>query len=304
MDRLRDFTQELELRHKALAGISLRLARDPLLYNNADEALVQRGASRYVKGGDVVTTGDFGATPAPTSAALAALVNAEDLLGRLLGAIRLPLTMPGRLQVGAMGAAETAEGAAAPIAALTFGAAGKPVKIEGLVVLANEVLRAVDAATQEAVLQMLVASCALASDREAVSVFTAGTPTSTATVAAIFAALDKPAKPYLLTSLGDLLDLPAGTVRDLQAAGVSVLTSPAAAGTLIALDASGVLISDSGVEVRTARHATLNLDLTGGSPANPVPVSLFQSDLTALGGLRYLRVSVREGAAAFATVTP
>ncbi len=302
MEYLRDDTRRLEVRQKALALLSWAVAKDSTLSGDADEVLVQRGAARYIKSGDVLTAGDFGATPAPTSAALAALVNAEDLAGRLVGAIRMPLTMPGRLQIGTIGASEVAEGAVAPVSVLTFGAATTPAKVEAMIVVSNEALRAVDTTTQNAILNILLAAAVAASDRKLVALLTAGTSTGTATPAALLAALDQAAKPYLITSLGDLLALPAGTVRDLQAAGVSILTSPAAAGILIACDASGIVIADSGVEVRTARHATVSIDLTGGSPANPVLVSLWQSNLTALGALRYVRVSARANAVAYASV--
>ena len=302
MEFLRDDTRRLELRQKALARVSLAIARDTYLVGDADETLVRRGAARFVKAGDVLTSDDFGATPAPASAALVAMINAEELAGRLVGAVRLPLTAPARLQVGTIAAAETAEGAVAPINVLTFNGATKPVKVEATIVVSDEALRAVDATTQNGILDLLVASSAAASDRALVGVLTAGSSTGTATPAALFGALDKPAKPYLITALGDLLALPAGTVRDLQAAGVGISTSPAAAGTMIAIDAAGLVISDSGAEVRTARHATVSIDLTGGSPANPVPVSLWQSNLTAVGALRSVRFTVRAGAVAYANV--
>lgn len=302
MNYLSDDTRRLEVRQKALARVSVAVARDTTLVSDADEALLQRGASRFVKSGDVLTVDDFGATPAPASAALAAMVNAEDVAGRLVGAIRVPLTMPGRLQAGTITTGEVGEGAVAPISVLTFTGAAKPAKVEAIVVVTNEALRAVDTTTQNAILDILVAAAVAASDRALVDILTAGTSTGTATPSALFEALDKPAKPYLIAGLGDLLALPAGTIRDLQAIGIGILTSPAAAGMLIAVDAAGVLIADSGVEVRTARHATVSIDLTGGSPANPVPVSLWQNDLTALGALRYVRVSVRSGSVAFASV--
>jgi hypothetical protein len=302
MEYLRDDTRRLEVRQKSLALLSLAVVHNTTLVGDADETLRQRGAARYVKSGDMLAADDFGATPAPASAALAAMINAEDLAGRLAGAIRLPLAMPGRLQVGTTTAAEVAEGAVAPISVLTFNAATKPVKVEATIVVSNEALRAVDATTQNGILDLLVAACAAASDRAFVAALTAGTSTGTATPAALFAAIGNPQKPYLIAGLGDLLDLPAGSIRDLQAIGIGILSSPAAAGMLIAVDAAGVLISDGGVEVRTAKHATVMLDLTGGSPANPVPVSLWQSDLTAMGALRYVRISVRPGAVAFANV--
>jgi hypothetical protein len=170
----------------------------------------------------------------------------------------------------------------------------------GTIVVSDEGLRAVDQATQQAILSVLVAEAAAESNRVLVAALTAGSGVASTTPAAVLAALIRPRKPYLVTSLADLLDLPPGTVRDLQAAGVGVLTAPEAAGLLIAVDAAGLVVSDSGAEVRVAHHATLMLDLTGGSPAAPVPVSLFQSNLTALSALRYLRISVRDGASAFA----
>jgi hypothetical protein len=304
MEFLRDSTQQLELRQKALAGISLAVARDTSLANDVDGELVRRGASRYVKAGDVATTGDLGATPPPASAALAAMINAEDLLGRLVGAIRLPLMMPGRLQVGSLAAAETAEGAATPVAVLTFGAATKPVEVRGTVVLSNETLLAVDTRTQDSILAMLVAACALASDTHVVGVLTAGSPASSADVGVLLAGISggRPSKPCLIGGFDSLLGLAPGVLRDLGALGIPVLPCSAAGGLMIAVDAAGVLIGDSGAEVRTAHHATLDLDLSGGSPANPVPVSLWQSGLTALTGLRYVRVSVRAGAVAYANV--
>ena len=61
------------------------------------------------------------------------------------------------------------------------------------------------------------------------------------------------------------------------------------------LDASGLLLGDSGADVRLARHADVTIDTSGGSPANPVRTSLWQSNLTAVRGLRYLRAERARG---------
>jgi hypothetical protein len=302
MERVIDLTQRFELRQKALAGISKAVARDVVLYGDADTALLARGASRHVKAGDALDTGDFGATPAPTSAALAAMINAVDLLGQFTGATRLPLMSPARLQTGAIAAETTAEAAASPILVLTFNAATAPVAVRGTIVVTNDALRAIDAVTQNAILDILVNACVAASNRRLLAILTAGSPTSPATPAGLFAALDQAARPFLICGLGDLLDLDAGAVRDLQAAGITILTAPEASGTMIALDATGLVIGDSGAEVRTARSATIDLDLDGGSPRTTTPVNLFQADMSALTGLRYIRVASRPGSVAWATV--
>jgi hypothetical protein len=166
-----------------------------------------------------------------------------------------------------------------------------------------EAARVLDLPTQDGVRQVLVAACARATDRALLDVLTAGAPAGSATPAVLLAAISggQPSAPFLIGGYDALLRLAPGTLRDLGDLGIQILASPAAAGQLVALDASGLLISDDGVEVRTARHGSLLMD-DGGSPEGTTVLNMWQSNFECVRAERYLRFALRDGAAAWATV--
>lgn len=302
MDRLADLTREFDLRQKAAAVVSLAVAGDTRLTADRLELLQHRGVGRYAKGGDVTLAGDMALDRAPLDAALIALVDQGTLIGRLDGALRIPLAAAARLQAGELICEVTDEGDAVQPGRLSFDLAGVPSKVASMIVVGNDLLRDASRQTQDAVTAMLAAAIAKATDTFTIGKLTAGTAGASADPGALLAALGRAVRPYLIADYTTLLNLPAGTVRDLQALNIGVLPCAAAAGVLVAVDAAGVLVSDSGIEVATGRHPSLMIDMTGGSPAAPALVSLWQANLTALRAIRFLRVSVRSGAVAFASV--
>jgi hypothetical protein len=295
--RFLDDVQQLEQEHRSAAAVSWAIARDPAFSADVNETLQRRGAARYIKAADVLLTTDPTIALHPANMAFAGQVNAESIIGKLLGATEFPLTEGGRLQVGVVTAEITAEGDEAQNASLQFDLTGRPSKAAVAGIFTNEALTAVDPVTQAGIVQTLVAASAAAMNRVLVSVFTGGTSTGSATVSALFGALDRAVKPYLVCGLGDALALAPGVLRDLQVAGVGLITSPEASGYLIAVDATGVLFSDAGVVIDLARHATIPLSFNG-SPA--VPTNLWQNNLTAIRVVRYVKFAVRAGAVAFA----
>ena len=93
----------------------------------------------------------------------------------------------------------------------------------------------------------------------------------------------------------------APTLADLRALGVGILATPAAAGLLIVVDASGVLVGDGGATVATARHASMTLDDGSGGTPGPT-VNLWQANLACLRAERWFQIALRPDAVAWATV--
>jgi hypothetical protein len=301
MEFLRDDTRRLDLQQRAAALISRAIACDTSLSAVPEETLARRGAARYFKSGDTLLSTDPYVAQHPTGMAFVGLVDAQSLLGKLLGLVNIPLTEGARLLLGTVVADLTAEGAETPHASIAFDVAGAPVKVGTAGIFSNEALMSLDPVTQAAITQVLVAACAAATDVQLVATLTAGTPAASADPGTLLTAISggRPSRPVLIGGYDALLSLAAGTVRDLQAIGVTVLPCAAANGKLIALDTPGLLVSDSGVMIDVAKHATLPLTFAG-SPA--VPTNLWQAGLSAVRVVRYLKFAVRAGAVAFAAV--
>ncbi len=301
-----DFVQTKEQQMRATGLLAWAVANDSRISDATDRlgAFRQRGGSRFIKSSvDPMLTTDTAVSLGPLQAAFVGLVDAESVLGRLDGAVRIPLGAAARLQVGTITAAAVAELASKPVMALAFTTAGPGSKVEASIVISSEALRALDAGTQSGITQVLVSACAAAVDRALVAVLTAGSPAGSATPGALLAAVSggQPRRPYLLGGFDTLLGLDAGTLRDLRELGVGILPTAAASGLLIALDASGLLVSDGPVLVETARHADVLLDDGTGSPAGTSVVSLWQQNLVSVRCERWLRLALRDGAAAYSS---
>lgn len=307
MNYLADIVQEKEQAARANALLSWAVAGDGRLSAERVGTMTRRGHERYLPSRtkdavDVISTSDTNVALLPLGAAFLGLVDRESVLGRLAGATRIPLTAAARLQVAELVAATVAEGAVKPVSHLGFEAAGEPTKVAAQVVISAEALRAIDPATQDGIRQVLVSACAAATDVALVTVLTSGTSAGSASLSDLFALVSggAPRTPIVIAGLDVVLAWTPGTVRDLQALGVTILTTPAAAGVVIALDGAGLLISDGGVDVATARHAELLMD-DGGSPAGTTTLSLWQRNLACLRAERFLRLTVRSGAVAWAS---
>jgi hypothetical protein len=305
MQRLSTVTNILEAEQKATARIAWAVASDSFLSDDPVQAFRGRGFGRYLPTTkaaiDPISGSDTGIGLQPLDTAFVGLVDRESVIGRLEGAVRLPLTAAARLQLGSVSAVVVDELAPKPIAPLTFDVPGAPSKVTALVVASAEALRSVDAASQDGIRAVLVSAVAEGTDALLVSsIVAASAPLGTATPAALLAAISNgsPRKPVLLGGLDMVLALPAGTIRDLEALGVPVLTTGAAQGVLAAIDAAGLLISDGGVEVAVARHATLELDT---APSGGTLTSLWQNNLIGLRAERLLRLTLRSGASAWSS---
>ncbi len=105
-----------------------------------------------------------------------------------------------------------------------------------------------------------------------------------------------PDLPIVIGSMRELVPL-AATLADLQGLGVTVLPCAAAAGLLLVVDGSGLLVSDGGAEIVSARHAKIHsttaavgrpgrLFLYGGEPrVPPRGAVVFDRDAARCGGL-------------------
>jgi hypothetical protein len=103
----------------------------------------------------------------------------------------------------------------------------------------------------------------------------------------------------LIGGVGGLLSLPPGQLRDLEAAGITTIATAAATGMLIATDAAALLVADGGNEIATAKDASLVLD-DGQAPTTSTLVSLWQSNLIGIRVERFLKISARPTASAWA----
>jgi len=300
--RLTDLTQERERQNRATARVAWALARDSWLSADARQTMTARGFGHHVKSGDTLLSDDSGVNLLTLNAAFVGQVDAQSIVGRLDGRITIPLAAAARLQLGEIVATGVVEGDEKQVARMAFDVAGPPSKVVAQIVVSNEAMRCFDAPTQSAISGVLVSAVAAAQDAALVSALTAGTSTGSATPAALFAACSggRPARPYLIGGLDAVLSLTAGTLQDLAAVGVQVLTTPAATGFLIGLDAAGLLVSEGELTIESARHASMVLDYGGGSPAPTV--SLWQANLSAIRCERFIRFGVRSGAVAFASV--
>jgi hypothetical protein len=300
---LEDQTRSYERSQRAGARVAWALGCDTSLSIDPVATMREKGFSRYMKAGDVTTAGDVGVALAPLNAAFLAQVDQQSLPGQMAGVVRIPINAAARLQLGEVVATKMAEGDEKPVVQMGFDVAGPPSKVQAQIVISAEAVRGLDATTFDAITQVLISAVGRATDVELIRVLTAGVSTGLATPAALLSAISggQPRRPYVIGGLDVILGLPVGTVRDLESIGVRVLFCAAAAGVLVAVDASGLLVSEGDLQVDTARHANLVIDTVGGSPSTPVNTSLWQSNLVALRVERMIRFAVRAGAVAFAS---
>ena len=139
-------------------------------------------------------------------------------------------------------------------------------------------------------------------DTKVISVFTSGPPAAAADVAILLASVSggAPRSPIVIGGFDVLVPL-APTLADLQGLGVTVLPCAEAAGLLIVVDGSGVIVSDGGAEITSARHANIQLDDGSGGTPGPT-VSLWQSDLGVLRCERWFAIAFRPDAVRWTSV--
>jgi hypothetical protein len=298
-----DSVQTKELSDRATARFALAVSADTFIAENTLDELRARGFARYTKDAGVILSTDTGVAEAGLNAAFLAAADRESILGQLDGAIRMPLSAGVRVQLGTVTAAVAPEGEEKPIAKIDFTFdASLPAKIPAAIVVSDEALRVLGLGVQSAIAQHLISAVAAATDVSLVAALTAGSPPAAAADAgALLMAVSggAPRRPALIGSLDTFLSLPSGQLRDLRDLGVAIVPTPAAAGFLIALDQSGLLVADVSLAIDVARHASIQLDT--GSPAAAL-VSLWQTNLVAIRAERFVRFVLRSDAVSFASV--
>lgn len=304
-----DPLREFETESRATAAIAWAISSDAYWSAEAVTTFKQKGWARYADdlegirrkaGVSVMASTDDGVAEAPLNSAFWSLVERQSILGALEGALRVPLNVATRVQVGTVTATAVAEGGLKPVARMTFDVnTTDPTKVVGEVVVSDEFLRTTNTVAQRAVSRQLVSATAVATDAELVSTLTADAATGT-DVSALFAAVSDgaPANPILIGGLDTLLDL-ADQLAGFRSLGIVIVPSAAAAGKLIALDGSGLLIGGGDdATIATARHATILMD-DGGSPPGTTTLSLFQRNVSAIRAERSFKFAVRDGAVAW-----
>jgi hypothetical protein len=305
-----DHIRDIELEDRAAASIAWAVGKNTRYALNAWDHMNAAGYAHYKHftkaATEPHTVDDLHSDDIlQFTSAFLGMVVPRTLLGRLEGSQEFGLTQGARLLLGTVTARVVAEAELKPIGRLSFDVAGPASKITGEIVATREAVRSVDAKTIAGIRDALVAATVTASDVFTVDAVTAGSANPSTGVGDLLSAISggSPARPYLVGGFDTLVPL-AGTLADLRSLGVGILATPAAAGKLIAIDASGLLVSDEGASISIARHASILMSDDGtdvGSPG-PTTVNLWQADLEALRCERFLRLPFRPAAIAWAAV--
>jgi hypothetical protein len=294
--RLGDYTQMLERDRRADAAIGWALATD-LWITDVDQPLKafrSRGFSRYVPTStkDVAqTTADLGDS---LRASLGIAIEQTSAVGALVeaGATQIPVAAVsmGRALINPIVATTVAEGDAKPIATLGVSFAGPPTKTVAQVVTSKEFARSLDAATHTAIRRSLVSAAASGVNTILLGAFTSAAASSATTVGGLLAALDHVGAPVVIGGYAELAPM-AADLAGLAKLGVTIIPMKAAAGTLVVVDAGGVVLGVSAPIVDTAHHA----DVAGlGSPESSI--SLWSQNAMAVRAEQFVQVGVRTGA--------
>jgi hypothetical protein len=106
-----------------------------------------------------------------------------------------------------------------------------------------------------------------------------------------------PVAPYLVTGWTRAARM-ATMLNNLQRLGCGGLISPGAGDYLVAIDSSGVAISDDGIRLVASSQGDMLLD-DGASPAGTTILRLWQSNMVALQGARSVNWTSRPGEGAW-----
>jgi len=292
-----DLTQQKELNARATARLAWTLANDSYLCHDPIEDFAARGFKQYLPqtkaAGNPISSFDTGVSIMPLTAAFVGQADRESVIGRLPGVVRMDLAGTARLQVGTITAAVVDENTNKPTSALTFALPSQPQKVVAQLTATSEAMRALGS-TQTGLTRVLLSAVGRATDDALVAALqAAGQVVDDATPAALLAEIADARWPTIIASLAALMSWPAGTVRDLEALGVTILPTASAAGMMIAVDGGGLLIADDGLELTTARHASIGDDDENWN--------LWQRNAIQVRCERWLRFGVRAGAAAYAS---
>jgi hypothetical protein len=298
-----DIVQTKELADRATARLAWTLSSDRALTADPPlDAFCARGFSRYIRDASAILFNDPDIAETGLNAAFLAAVDRESIVGQL-DAARMPLGGSARIQIGAVPAAVVAEGGDKPIARIDFTLDARQfVKVPATIVASVEALRHLGSNVQAGLTRHLIAACAAAADVYLVDAFTAGSPAGSSDPGTLLMAISggAPRRPALIGGFDSFLALAPGTLRDLRDLGVRIITTPSAAGRLVAVDTAGLLLADVSLDVMVARHASVMLDT--GSPSSAALVNLWQANLVAIRAERFMRIVFRPDAVAYASV--
>lgn len=258
------------------------------------------------------------------------LVRTSSLLGRIPGLVTVPFHA--RLPVQTAGGTYdwVTEGGLKPVTKLAFstGVLLTATKCAGIVVISKELAMLTAPGLEPLFQRALVSGLTAFTDRQfcdpavaavagknPASVTNGLTPVATgatldATVAAVLAALFT-ARPgatgaVLITSPATASRLagtgtnPAATINGGTVQGVSLVPSEGALTNIIALDPSGVVVSDGGVAVNVSTRGTVEMDDSPSGTAASVPMSLWQTDQVGFRVERLINYQAMTGAVAYA----
>jgi len=311
-------------------------AREHFRANAPIAAHVEDMTKAAVAAGTTTGWGEPLAQPNTFAAAFMDLVRPRTILGRLSGVVRAPFDVRIPEQTGGVTPGWTREGKPILVASGQFNIIEqKRSKIGGIVVLTDELVRSSEASAEAIMQRDLGAGIIEFSDRQFVDPTVAevegvspasithgapeitGTGTTASEVEGDLAAMVQSlidggvalAYPHWIMSAETALGLSRlrgpGGERVFPSVGVMggtiweipVIVSAGADATVVLLDAAEILLSDDGLEIDVAKHATLQLESDPDEEPGASVVSLWQSNLVGLRAVRHIRWRRRRDAA-------
>jgi len=253
-------------------------------------------------------------------AAFTELVAAQSLLGRIVGARKIPFNARAPFETAGATYSWVAEGAPKPVSTMGFGAGVvlKPTKSASLLVFTQELIRGINDQTADGLRRTLVGGLVAFSDGWLLSTnaATALNPagilagvtgitnsgnlaTDLATlVAQFFAARPWAAAATFIASPANAHAM-AATATGFNSSGVPlpVLVSPAAGGNIILVDGDALVYADAGITFDIATEGTVQMNDAPGTPdATTVFTSLWQQNLVGFKVERMANWAIAPGA--------
>jgi hypothetical protein len=262
-------------------------------------------------------SGDF---QFPGATTFLSLVRQRSMIGRIPRLRKVPFVSGHALVLGGVNFAWTTDGRPAPVGRLTFSEASlRPATVSGIVVLSQDLSRASGSAAEGIIAEEIISGLAEFLDRQfgdpavapepdvspgaitndAPSTVSSGDPA--ADLDGLLRAIASPstgvgtldgvvilASPFTAAALSLSGKFPDVGAAGGNVAGVPVVTSTVMGDVLAAVHAPSILVADAGgIELDSARHATLQLDddpadVVQAPGAEPVHTSLWQSNLNGL----------------------
>lgn len=291
------------------------------LLNSNDPALIERAASAPATTTNPAFAGALIGLDQLMSGFLEILFS-QSLLGRIVGARRVPFNVRAPVQDGGAVYAWVGEGAPKPVGQLSFeaGTVLTRMKAATVIVFTSEFIRGINDATASGLQRVLMNGLTHFTDSQLLSA-NAATPASPAGIlsgvvgvpagatlqdgllallTAFFTQRPGATSPQLIASPAKAAAIAGATNWSSSGVGVPLLVSAAAGDNIILVDGDALVFADDGVEIDVARDASLQMVDNPGTPdATTVYRSMFQDNTVAFRCERFVNWVAAPGAVAF-----